>query len=447
VMLSGDKESVVSKVARSLGMDEAYGNLLPEDKVAKVQQLKNQGRRIAFVGDGVNDAPVIALADAGIAMGGLGSDASIETADIVISLLPPTLHFLVAKDCLLFNKNLLTASYTDDNMRSLGPDIQNKKLLFLCEMGLDPGIDHMSAMQLIHRIQQDGGTIHSFISHCGGLVAPESDDNPWHYKISWNPRNVVMAGKAGAVYRLHNAIKQSPYQELFDETRTTTVPGIGQLAWYPNRDSIEYIHLYKLDTASTFIRTTLRYPAFCAGWRTLIELKLTDENIYYDTQGMSLQGFFKQHLETIGYSTARENARPSFFTEQLNWLGRNDDSTFINKGRCSAMDILQFALETKLFLQPDDKDMIIMLHEIEYEQQGSKKQIKSHLIVKGDNGSRTAMAKTVGLPLGIAAKLILQGKIKETGLHIPIIPSIYEPVLAALKEHAIVFDENDTIIP
>ena len=370
----------------------------------------------------------------------------IQAADIVISLLPPTLHFLVAKDCVLFGKSLLTASYTDDNMRSLEPEIRNKKLLFLCEMGLDPGIDHMSAMQLIHRIQQEGGTVNSFISHCGGLVAPESDDNPWHYKISWNPRNVVMAGKAGAVYRQNNEVKELPYQALFDETCVTTVPGIGKLAWYPNRDSNEYIRLYKLDTASTFIRTTLRYPEFCAGWRTLIALQLTAENIFYDTNGMSLQRFFKQHFENIGYTTARENAKPAFFVEQLNWLGRNDDNTLINKGRCSAMEVLQFALETKLLLQAHDKDMIVMLHEIEFEQQGKRQEIKSHLIVKGTDNSNTGMAKTVGLPLGIAAKLILQGKIKETGLHIPIIPSIYEPVLAALQEHAIVFHESTTII-
>ena len=371
----------------------------------------------------------------------------IQAVDIVISLLPPALHFLVAKDCVLFGKNLLTASYTDDNMRSLQTEIENKKLLFLCETGLDPGIDHMSAMQLIHRIQDNGGSISSFISHCGGLVAPESDDNPWHYKISWNPRNVVMAGKAGALYKLDGKPKQLHYPELFDESRLTNIPGIGSLAWYPNRDSLEYTHLYKLDTAATFIRTTLRNPQFCAGWRKLIDLKLTDDEEYYETDGMSLEAFFKVHFDRQAYKyPAEKKSSPDVFINQLEWLGLYDKATFINKGRCSAMDVLQFALEKKLALETKDRDMIIMLHEIEYVQQGKKYGIKSHLIVKGEDNSRTAMAKTVGLPLGIAAKLILQGKIKETGLHIPVIPAIYEPVLKELQQHGISFHENTALI-
>jgi saccharopine dehydrogenase-like NADP-dependent oxidoreductase len=368
----------------------------------------------------------------------------IQTADIVISLLPPAMHFLVAKDCVLFAKNLLTASYTDNNMRSLREEIEKKKLLFLCEMGLDPGIDHMSAMQLIHRIQNNAGSISHFISHCGGLVAPETDDNPWHYKISWNPRNVVMAGKAGAVYKLDGNIKQLSYNELFDETRLTNVPGIGSLAWYPNRDSLEYIDLYKLHNATTFIRTTLRYPAFCAGWKQLINLRLTNEDSCYETDGMNLETFFRQHFEKYGHpGTGSGKELPSaLFMQQLEFLGLHDAATFINKGKCSTMDVLQFALEKKLLLGNNDRDMIIMLHEIIYAQNDEKYNIKSHLIVKGEDNIRTAMAKTVGLPLGIAAKLILQGKIKETGLHIPVIPSIYIPVLAELEFHGILFHEN-----
>ncbi|MEO5683293.1 MAG: saccharopine dehydrogenase C-terminal domain-containing protein [Chitinophagaceae bacterium] len=372
----------------------------------------------------------------------------IKTADIVISLLPPALHFLVAQDCVLFQKNLLTASYTDDKIRSLQEAVENKKLLFLCEMGLDPGIDHMSAMQLIHRINEEGGIITSFTSHCGGLVAPESNDNPWHYKISWNPRNIVMAGKAGAVYRQHNKTKQMAYEKLFDENRFTGIPGIGSLAWYPNRDSLDYINLYQLDGVETFIRTTLRYPPFCYGWKQLIALQLTDETSLYDTDGMSLQAFFEQHFARFGYSAAiaKKALQPDLFIEQLDWLGRHDAATFINKGRCSAMDVLQFSMEKKLVLHAGDKDMIVMLHEIEYLLREEKQLVKSHLIVKGDDHIRTAMAKTVGLPLGIAAKLILQGKITLTGLHIPVIPAIYQPVLQELQQHGITFQENTAIL-
>ncbi len=371
----------------------------------------------------------------------------VKAADIVISLLPPALHFLVAQDCVQFEKNLLTASYTDDKIRTLQTAIDNKKILFLCEMGLDPGIDHMSAMQLIHRIKDEGGIITSFISHCGGLVAPESDDNPWHYKISWNPRNVVMAGKAGAVYRQNNKIKNLAYDKLFDENRFTGIPGLGSLAWYPNRDSSDYIKLYNLDNAETFIRTTLRYPQFCFGWRQIIDLKLTDETIFYNTNGMSLQDFFTTHFKKHGSADKiNKKAMPDLFLQQLQWLGMNDDKTIINKGSCTTMDILQFAIEKKLVLNTADKDMIVMLHEIEYERDGKKQLVRSSLIVKGDDNLRTAMAKTVGLPLGIAAKLILQGKINETGLHIPVIPSVYEPVLQELQQHGIAFKENTIVI-
>ncbi|HMC85236.1 MAG TPA: saccharopine dehydrogenase C-terminal domain-containing protein, partial [Chitinophagaceae bacterium] len=276
----------------------------------------------------------------------------IKTADIVISLLPAALHFLVAQDCVLFEKVLLTASYTDDKIRSLQPAIENKKLLFLCEMGLDPGIDHMSAMQLIHRIKDEGGVITSFTSHCGGLVAPESDDNPWHYKVSWNPRNVVMAGKAGAVYLENKKTKKMDYTALFDATHVTSIPGIGSLACYPNRDSLDYINRYDLSGVETFVRTTLRYPAFCAGWKNIIDLKLTDETIFYETDGMSLHKFFTQHFDETGLASSiqQKEKNNDAFIVQLNWLGRNDDETFINKGSISAMDVLQFALEKKLVL-------------------------------------------------------------------------------------------------
>jgi saccharopine dehydrogenase-like NADP-dependent oxidoreductase len=370
----------------------------------------------------------------------------VQLADIVISLLPPALHFMVAKACVAHSKDLLTASYTDDAIRGLRSGIDHKNLLFLCEMGLDPGIDHMSAMQLIDRIKKENGRIQSFISHCGGLVAAESDDNPWHYKISWNPRNVVMAGKAGAVYRQQGATQIMEYRQLFNSGRTVAVPGLGQLAWYPNRDSLGYIPVYGLETADNFIRTTLRHPAFTHGWQYMIDWQLTSETLLYNTDGLSLKAFFALHFSQLGLTRQLEvlMAQDKIIAEQMVCLGFYDDSTLINKGRCSAMDAVQFALEKKLVLQPADKDMIVMLHEIEYLQNGRKKLLTSSLLVKGDDNLRTAMAKTVGLPLGIATKLILQGRIKEKGLHIPVIPGIYNPVLAELQQHGIAFSETET---
>jgi len=423
----------------------------------------------------------------------------IRHSDIVISLLPPDLHIRVAESCIEAKKNLLTASYVDDAIRNLQSKIKSQNLFFLYEMGLDPGIDHMSAMN---------GKVTSFQSHCGGLVAPESDDNPWHYKISWNPRNIIMAGKAGAHYRQLGEEKRIPYEKLFTPERIVEIPGLGHLSWYPNRDSLGYTPLYGLEDAPTFIRTTLRHPDFMYGWKNIIDLKLIDEIPQYETDGKSLQEVFKEHMDKNGFGewlneklTERfaetksmmenllklmeaENAAeiegaemPESFMaadekgnieeveidkvknkaaaylaqnmheanltlKQLFFLGLDDQDTLVNKGFCSPADILQFAVEKKLALRPYDKDMIVMLHEIEYRIGSQESTVRSSLVVKGENSLRTAMAKTVGLPLGIAAKHILNGKIKMTGLHIPTSKEIYEPVLAELEKYEVKFTEE-----
>lgn len=358
----------------------------------------------------------------------------VQSADIVISLLPPSLHSLIAIDCLHFRKDLLTASYVDEKMDALRDDILKSNILFLCEMGLDPGIDHMSAMQLIHRLTDQGAGITSFRSHCGGLVAPESDNNPWHYKISWNPRNVVLAGKAGAIFKENGLEKRVNYENLFNAENRVSVPEVGELSYYPNRDSLSYIDIYALHHAQTFVRTTLRYPEFCSGWKNIIDLQITNEEGLYDTDGMTLKDFF--HL------FAKKEISDEQFRKQMLFLGHDDDKTIINKGKCSAADVLQFVLEKKLILEPSDRDMIVMLHEIDYLVNNNPHTVKSSLVVKGENNIKTAMAKTVGLPLAIAAKLILQGKIRTKGLHIPILPEIYEPVLKELQEHGIRFHES-----
>ncbi|GAC1424277.1 MAG: saccharopine dehydrogenase C-terminal domain-containing protein [Flavisolibacter sp.] len=432
----------------------------------------------------------------------------IANSNIVISLLPPALHFLIASDCLDLGKNLLTASYIDEQMRSLQPQIEKKGLLFLCEMGLDPGIDHMSAKKLIDTLQKNQSKITSFLSHCGGLLAPESDDNPWHYKISWNPLNIVQAGKSGAVFKKDNAIITLGYKDLFAEKRYVSIPDFQELCWYPNRDSLTYIQSYGLSSCATFIRTTLRHPDFIYGWKNIIDLELTDELKTIQTNNLSLASFFKSHMVDHGFSEWLEQRLRNHFSDtkglltelinlaeieqkaagkglktseefmmvddkgslkeididdlkinaaatladkmheasltlkQLFYLGMKDESTIINKGLCSASDIMRFALETKLGLQNGDKDMVIMVHEIEFENQGHHFKTISSLLVKGENASQTAMAKTVGLPLGIAAKMVLEGTINLTGLHIPIREEIYEPVLKELQEQGIIFKEQ-----
>lgn len=366
----------------------------------------------------------------------------IESADVVISLMPPALHYHVALDCLALKKHLLTASYVDEKIKALASEIADNGLLFLCEMGLDPGIDHMSAMQLIHHIKSQGGRIHTFKSHCGGLVAPESDNNPWHYKISWNPRNVVLAGKAGAVFLKDGKEQEIAYDQLFHQSGSVEVPSIGSLAYYANRDSLSYIDKYDLQSCTEFIRTTLRYPDFCKGWAAIVDLQLTDESQTYATDGLSMQDFLRSHIQNHQLSISVERlSNDPLIQHMLVSLGLNSAELLINKGTCSAADILQWRMESSWILEPHDKDMIVMLHEIDYELKGQQKSVKSSLVVKGEDHLRTAMAKTVGLPLGIAAILIGEKSLTEKGLHIPIIPSIYTPVLTMLEKEGIIFHE------
>lgn len=370
----------------------------------------------------------------------------ISQADIVISMLPPALHFSVAKDCLIFSKNLLTASYIDANVRSLEDEIKAKGLLFIGEMGLDPGIDHMSAMKIINEIKNKGGIITSFKSYCGGLMSPECDDTPWHYKITWNPVNVVAAGSVGGFYKENGEITEVLYSHVFqDENKMVDVPGIGSLAWYPNRDSLSYINTYHLRGINTFVRATLRYPAFCRGWNKIVHLDLTNKN---DHEGIkkckTFADWFALKKEKLGQNEAGYNENDFFnseFLKQIDFISLRSEENLPEPVSNSA-SLLQHLLEKNLVMKATDKDMIIMLHEIQFVMNGENKETRSCLIVKGYDKIHTAMAKTVGLPLGIAAKLMLENKIRLTGLHIPVVPEIYEPVLHELELNGIKFNEE-----
>jgi saccharopine dehydrogenase (NADP+, L-glutamate forming) len=305
-------------------------------------------------------------------------------------------------------------------------------------MGLDPGIDHMSALQLISAIKQDDGHIFSFLSHTGGLVAPESDDNPWHYKISWNPRNVVLAGSAGASYKEKGRTVNVAYGDVFGSAGRIELPETGPLAWYPNRDSLSYIPVYGLEETETFIRTTLRYPVFCEAWRPLVQAGLTDDGrLLAADKSRQTEGrltFADWSRPLLPYVTAAN--RPLF-----EYLGVFDPGPVPSAASTSA-DVLQHLLETRLAMSPRDKDMIVMQHEIGFLKGGQRFTEKSTLVVKGEDSLHTAMARTVGLPLGIAAKLVLEGKLSLKGLHIPILPEIYDPVLKELDELGIRFERE-----
>ena len=362
-------------------------------------------------------------------------DALVAAADIVISLLPPSLHYEVALSCVRENKNLLTASYIDDAIRSLEPEINARGLLFLGEMGLDPGIDHMSALQLIRRIQTQDGEIESFYSHTGGLVAPASDNNPWRYKISWNPRNVVLAGSAGASYLEDGRVVTRIYEELFDHPGEIRLPALDALAWYPNRDSLSYIPLYGLPDAKTFIRTTLRYPAFCTAWKNIVRAGLTD-TVTPVANGDPLT-YAQWAAPLLPFVDESNRAQYAF-------LGLFDKGPVPASAKVSA-DILQHLLESRLVMRPTDRDMIVMVHEIGYHRQGRSYQARSILRIEGEDSLHTAMARTVGLPLGIAAVLVLDGKIPISGLHIPILPAIYDPVMHELERQGIRFEHTETV--
>ena len=368
----------------------------------------------------------------------------VQKADIVVSMMPAQLHFLVAKDCLQFGKPLFTASYVDDNMRSIASEIEAKQLLFLCEMGLDPGIDHMSAMAIIDEIHQKGGKITSFKSHCGGLVAPESDDNPWHYKISWNPRNIILAGKAGAIYLENGATISKDYSTIFEQAPVVDLPGIGHLAFYPNRNSLSYIDTYHLHGVKDFVRTTLRYPAFCIGWNAIVQLHLTDETVIELAPNTTVQHWFTSHIQQNGLEKILEKCtQDAAIKKQLEFIGLYETATIPAQFNSNA-SILQWLLEGKWKLTATDKDLVVMLHEIEYSIGTRQFKLDSSMVLTGEDAINTAMATTVGLPLAMGVCAYLKGEIKMTGLHIPIDARIYQPILKSLAEEGIVFQETLT---
>ena len=368
----------------------------------------------------------------------------VQKADIVLSMMPAQLHFLVAKDCLEFGKPLFTASYVDDNMRSIAAEIESKQLLFLCEMGLDPGIDHMSAMAIIDEIHEKGGKISSFKSHCGGLVAPESDDNPWHYKISWNPRNIILAGKAGAIYLENGSTVSKNYPEIFDQTPVVDLPGIGHLAYYPNRNSLSYIDTYHLHGVKDFVRTTLRYPAFCTGWNAIVQLHLTDEKVNDLAPNTTVQHWFANHIQQNGLEQILDKfTQDATIKKQLEFIGLYESITIPAQFNSNA-SILKWLLEGKWKLEATDKDLVVMLHEIEYSIGSRQFKLDSSMVLTGDDAINTAMATTVGLPLAMGVCAYLKGEIKMTGLHIPIDARIYQPILKSLAEEGIVFQETLT---
>jgi len=370
----------------------------------------------------------------------------IKNADIVISMLPASLHFIVAQDCLKYKKNLVTASYVSKDIQSLNALAQKQGVILLNEIGLDPGIDHMSAMKIIDDIKDKGGVIKSFKSYCGGLVAPEYDTNPWNYKFTWNPRNVVLAGQGTAQYIDCGKYKYIPYGQLFKRTDTVNVLDYGQFEAYANRDSLSYREVYNLYDIPTLFRGTLRKPGYCEAWDLFVQMGMTDDSYEMDVSGMNYSNFFNSfidprncHVKSYLKSHFRVN---DDVISKVEWLGFfNQINLGIDKG--TPAQILQKILESKWLLQKEDKDMIVMQHQFIYEIDGKEHELHSSFVLFGEDQTYTGMAKTVGLPVGIATKLILNGEIKSTGVKVPVSKEIYKPVLEELEQNGIKFIEEE----
>lgn len=378
-------------------------------------------------------------------------EEEIRQANLVISMLPAQFHPLVARECLKFGVSMMTASYVSDEMRTFDEEAQRKGILFLNECGLDPGIDHMSAMKVIDQIRDEGHELRAFESFTGGLVADNpDDDNPWQYKFTWNPRNVVLAGQGIVKFIQEGTYKYIPYHRLFRRTEMIHIPGYGYFEGYANRDSLKYLDVYGLRGIDTIYRGTLRRPGFCRTWDIFVQLGATDDTYEMENvDKMSHRDFINSFLsynptDSVELKLAhymnleREGAE----MHCLQWAGMFDREP-VGLDRGTPAQILEHILKKKWTLKPEDRDMIVMWHKFEFLDNGKKREVHSTMVAIGDNSENTAMAKTVGLPLAIAAKHYLLGNIGLSGVHIPIKREIYTPILKELQEHGIELTEEE----
>lgn len=376
----------------------------------------------------------------------------VAESDLVVSMLPAFMHPIIAGECVKHGKHMVTASYVSEDMKRLNEDALKKDILLLNEIGVDPGIDHMSAMKVIDEIREDGGELLEFESSTGGLVAPEYDNNPWNYKFTWNPRNVVLAGQGTAKYLGDGKIRYIPYGRLFKRTKTVTVPGMGEFEIYANRDSVSYVDTYSLQGIKTLFRGTMRRPGYSEAWDIFIQLGITDDTYSMGNPAdMTYREFINSFLpESEGkteeiFMKYTGLASDSVVMEKIRWTGIFGEETLGEKD-ISPARALQLLLEKRWALEEGDKDMIVMQHRFIFEKGGVKKRIISSLCVKGETDVHTAMSITVGIPVAIAVKLILTGKITATGVVVPVNKDVYEPVLKELENYGIRFTEEEEII-
>jgi saccharopine dehydrogenase-like NADP-dependent oxidoreductase len=375
----------------------------------------------------------------------------IAGADVVISMMPTTSHALIARTCIRLGKHMITASYTTPEIQQLHAEAKAKNVLILMEMGLDPGIDHMSAMQLIEKIRIAGGKIESFKSYSGGLMS-EGSDNIWGYKFTWNPRNVVIAGQQSVKFLENGHFKYIPYHQLFKRTEVVKIQGQPELEVYANRDSLHYQEIYGLQEVKTLIRGTLRRRGYSAAWNVLVKLGLTDDSFTIEnSENMTYHDFVKSFLSeqvndrTIGQQIA-DYVERDVNSEELQkffWLDLLNDQK-IGLPNATPARILQHYLEKKWALEPDDKDVVVMYHQLQYATpSGKKKMLNSTLYVQGDDALHTAMAKSVGFTIGVACKLLMEDKISLRGVRVPVEKEIYVPAMIELGKLGFEFEESE----
>lgn len=379
----------------------------------------------------------------------------VEAHDLVISMLPALFHPLVAQACLHHGRHLATASYATEEIRGFDAQARAQGLTLLMECGLDPGLDHMSALPVIEDIRAQGGRLTSFKSYCGGLMAPDSEgENPWRYKFTWNPRNVVVAGQGTARYIEGGHPRFIPYQQLFRRVEQLTVPGYGEFEGYANRDSLSYRPLYGLDDIPTMLRGTLRRPGYCAAWAALVALGLTDDSYHLGNaaelpwaallesflpSAPSAQPLAERVAAYLGLDASGEEM------QRLGWAGLLSDEP-VGLPNATPAQLLERLLTGKWQLQPHDHDMIVMQHLFEYAPAdgGPTQQRTSSLVVIGDDAVHTAMAKTVGLPLGMAVRRLARGEVAHRGVVVPVHADLYQPILAELEaDYGIQFVESE----
>lgn len=378
--------------------------------------------------------------------------SAIKNADIVVSMLPARFHIEVAKDCVLFGKHMVTASYVSPEMQALDEDAKAKGLVLMNEIGVDPGIDHMSAMQVLDRIRNNGGKIILFESFTGGLVAPVSDNNLWHYKFTWNPRNVVTAGQGGtAKFLQEGTYKYIPYNRLFRRTEFLDIDGFGRFEAYANRDSLKYQNVYGLDNVKTLYRGTMRRVGFSRAWNIFVILGMTDDSYTIDdSENMSYRDFINAFLTYNPTDSVELKLRHALKIDQddIVWDKLLELDIFnaekkVGLKKASPAQILQKILMDSWTLDAHDKDMIVMYHKFGYEKDGKKYQIDANMVVLGQDQTYTAMAKTVGLPVAMATLGILNKKITTPGVQIPITKEVYEPILKELETFGVTFHEKE----